>query len=316
MTPQQQEALQRLPAVGVLLNEPDVQEWIDRTSRPAVVSALQDAVDALRRHVLAGGELDEVGPAAVLDAAERLLMVRSAQSLRRVINATGIVLHTGLGRAPLADVAIEAIAETAGSYCNVEYDIQTARRGKRQRHVTKLLCDLTGAEAATVVNNNAAATLLILATLAADREVVVSRGQLVEIGGSYRLPAIMKASGAVLREVGTTNRTRVGDYAAAIGDQTAVLMRVHTSNYRIVGFTEDTPIEGIVELAHRFRFVRGRRSGERRPVRPDRDRPAGRAGGARVDRGRSRSGLLLGRQAAGRTAMRDHLRPEGTGAAD
>jgi len=269
MTPRRRELLQKLPAVGALLEHDRVRRWIEETSRPAVVSALQGAIDELRRSALGGlaeGAETDLGTDAVLEAAHRLLRLQVAPSLVRVVNATGIVLHTGLGRARLCPAAMAAMAEAAGAYCNLEYDLVTGRRGKRQRHVTDLLCRLTGAEAATVVNNNAAATLLILSTLAAGpltgetsvkggREVIVSRGQLIEIGGSYRLPEIMKASGAILREVGTTNRTRIGDYAAAITDQTAVLMRVHTSNYRIVGFTEQTPITQIAALAHRFGLI-------------------------------------------------------------
>ena len=252
MTPRQQELLRELPAVGTLLEDDRVRAWIERTSRPAVAGALQDAVDQVRQSILDGGSAEPDEPQAVLDRAESLLRRREAPSLVRVVNATGVVLHTGLGRAPLCRSAVEAIAETAGAYCNLEYDLDTAGRGRRQRHVSELICRLTGAEAATVVNNNAAATLLALTVLAAGREVVVSRGQLVEIGGSFRLPEIMSASGAVLREVGTTNRTRIEDYENAITDQTALLLRVHTSNYRIVGFTEETPLGQLAELAHRF----------------------------------------------------------------
>jgi len=258
MTPQQRARLRELPAVGALLEDDRVCRWVEQSSRPAVVSALQDAIEQCRQRALdeSAAETDvDLGVEAVLETAERLLQARVAPSLVGVVNATGIVLHTGLGRAPLCPAAVEAIAETAGGYCNVEYDLGGGRRGRRQRHVTSLLCRLTGAEAATVVNNNAAATFLILTALAGGREVIVSRGQLVEIGGSFRLPEIMQASGAVLREVGSTNRTRIGDYAAAITDQTAVLMRVHTSNYRIVGFTEQAPIDAIAELAHRFSLI-------------------------------------------------------------
>lgn len=252
MTPEQQQLLRSLPAVGVLLDDQRVRDWITRTSRRAVAQALQDALDRIRGQIRRGERSGDVGFDTVIDLAESVLEAREAPSLVRVVNATGVVLHTGLGRAPLAAGAVQAIAEAAGSYCNLEYDLDTAKRGRRQRHVTDLICRVTGAPAATVVNNNAAGTMLALTVLAAGREVVVSRGQLVEIGGSYRLPQIMSASGAVLREVGTTNRTRIGDYETAITDQTAVLMRVHTSNYRIVGFTEQASIEQIAELAHRF----------------------------------------------------------------
>ncbi|MBI1827124.1 MAG: L-seryl-tRNA(Sec) selenium transferase, partial [Planctomycetes bacterium] len=180
---------------------------------------------------------------------------RSTPSLRKVINATGIVLHTGLGRAPLCESAIEAIADAASGYSNLEFDLATGERGRRSSHVRDLLISLTGAEAATVVNNNAAATLLILQTLAAGREVLVSRGQLIEIGGSFRLPDIMRAGSVTLREVGTTNRTRISDYEKAANDQTAMLMRVHTSNYRIVGFTEEVAIAELAALAHRLGLI-------------------------------------------------------------
>ncbi|MHC4066741.1 MAG: L-seryl-tRNA(Sec) selenium transferase, partial [Planctomycetota bacterium] len=166
MTPQQQERLRNLPAVGALLEEDRVQRWIEQTSRPAVVSALQDALDGLRHQIVADGADIAHGSDAVLAAAQRLLQARVAPSLVRVVNATGIVLHTGLGRARLSSAATAAIGEAARAYCNLEYDLATGRRGNRQRHVADLLCRLTGAEAATVVNNNAAATLLILATLA------------------------------------------------------------------------------------------------------------------------------------------------------
>jgi len=255
MSPDRQEQLRGLPAVGRLLEHPRVRQWLRETSHRTVVAAVQDAIAEVRRRILASPREPDAGPdavpAAVLDLAEQFLQVRRRPSLRRVVNATGIVLHTGLGRAPLCPAAVEAITEAAGGYSNLEFELDTGTRGKRQHHVAELIAELTGAEAATVVNNNAAATLLILSALAGGSEVIVSRGQLVEIGGSYRLPAIMEASGARLREVGTTNRTRIRDYAAAISDETALLMSVHTSNYRIVGFTEETPISEIAELAHR-----------------------------------------------------------------
>lgn len=252
MNADQQQRLRSLPAVGKLLEDDRVRVWLEGTSQRLVALALQDAVEDVRRRLLADEDNVDTDAEAVLEIAEELLQRRRQPSLVRVINATGITLHTGLGRAPLCGAAVDAITEAAGAYCNLELDLHTGKRGRRPQHVAGLICELTGAEAATVVNNNAAATLLILQALAAGREVIVSRGQLVEIGGSYRLPAIMQASGATLREVGATNRTRIGDYAAAISDQTALLMRVHTSNYRIVGFTEETPIGEIAELAHRF----------------------------------------------------------------
>ena len=170
--------------------------------------------------------------------------------LRPVINATGILLHTGLGRAPLAAEAVQAVAAIARGYCNLEIDLEGGERGRRTSGIATLLSELTGGEAATVVNNNAGATLLALRALAYGHEVIVSRGQLVEIGGSFRLPEIFEASGARLREVGTTNKTRLADYAAAIGRETAAILRVHHSNFQIIGFTEEAPLNGMVRLAH------------------------------------------------------------------
>jgi L-seryl-tRNA(Ser) seleniumtransferase len=216
-----------------------------------VVTALQEAVDESRRAILQGAVQDRIDTADVLARAERRLARRSTASLRTVLNATGIVLHTGLGRAPLSAAAVSALAQGASGYCNLELDLESGARGRRGEHVAARLAELTGAEAATVVNNNAAATLLILNTLAAGREVVVSRGQLVEIGGSFRLPNIMAAGGALLREVGTTNRTRLADYENALNDRTALWMRVHTSNYRVVGFTQEASLPELADLARR-----------------------------------------------------------------
>ncbi|UCG17412.1 MAG: L-seryl-tRNA(Sec) selenium transferase [Phycisphaerales bacterium] len=251
MTPKQKEQLRALPAVGDLLTAQGVQRWLETASRPAVVRAIQDTVDGVRRRILAGNCDHPVDTDTLLLMAEDLLWERMAPLVRRVINATGVVLHTGLGRAPLCDAAIDAITDAAAGYCTLEYDLETGRRGQRVKPIGELIRDLTGAEAATVVNNNAAATLLVLSTFAAGREVVVSRGQLVEIGGSYRLPEIMVAAGAVLHEVGTTNRTYLSDYERAINDRTAILMRVHTSNFRMIGFTEEARLDEIVGLAQR-----------------------------------------------------------------
>lgn len=254
-TPQTKVLLQSLPSVSALLERDEVREWLHGAGRASVVAAIQAAIDSARRAILEGEVRDPVDPKDLLVRAELELLERSISSLRRIINATGIVLHTGLGRAPLCDAAIEAVVEGAGGYCSLEYDLDTGKRGRRNTHVVDHLVSVTGAEAATVVNNNAAATLLILKTFAAGKEVVVSRGQLIEIGGSYRLPDIMHASGASLREVGTTNRTRISDYEQAINDNTAMLMHVHPSNYRIVGFTEEVPIEAIAPLAHRYHLI-------------------------------------------------------------
>jgi L-seryl-tRNA(Ser) seleniumtransferase len=180
------------------------------------------------------------------------LSARLAPSLRPAINATGVIVHTNLGRAPLADEALERAAAVARGYSNLEFDLDAGTRGHRHVHAERLVRDLTGAEAALVVNNNAAAVLLVLAALAAGREAIVSRGELVEIGGGFRVPDVMAQSGAVLREVGTTNRTRVDDYAVAIGERTALLLRVHPSNFTIEGFTERPRVEDLAALARRF----------------------------------------------------------------
>jgi L-seryl-tRNA(Ser) seleniumtransferase len=251
MTADTNALLRSLPSVSALLEHEEVQEWLGGLPRAAVVAAVRDVLDQARSEILDGQQHEPYDLADLLARAEEALVEGSVPSLRRVINATGVVLHTGLGRAPLCDAAIEAIVEGASGYCNLEYDLAAGRRGRRVTHVVAKLASVTGAEAATVVNNNAAATLLILQTFAAGRSVVVSRGHLIEIGGSYRLPDIMRASGACLHEVGTTNRTRIADYEKAIDEQTALLLHVHTSNYRIVGFTEETSIGELAELAHR-----------------------------------------------------------------
>jgi L-seryl-tRNA(Ser) seleniumtransferase len=218
-----------------------------RSGREAVAAAARAAVDEARGRLLRGESSDV--DALLLARRALALMEEERQALRPVINASGILLHTGLGRAPLAEEAVEAVAEVARGYCNLELDLDTGERGRRTTSVAKLLRGLTGAEASTVVNNNAGATVLALRALAAGREVVVSRGQLVEIGGSFRLPEIFAVSGARLVEVGTTNRTRLADYDRAVGPDTAALMRVHASNFRIVGFTEEVAVADLAALA-------------------------------------------------------------------
>lgn len=236
-----------LPSIRAVLDQPALVERGHRQSRDALLRAVRAAV-AEARGLLAGGEPAVIDERALADRAIAILDA-DRPALRRVLNATGILLHTGLGRAPLATEAIEAVSQVARGYSNLELDLDRGDRGRRTSGVADLLCRLTGAEAATVVNNNAAATVIALRALAQGREVIVSRGQLVEIGGSFRLPEIFEVSGAKLREVGTTNRTRLSDYEKAIGPETAALLRVHASNYRIVGFTEDVPIADLTALA-------------------------------------------------------------------
>ena len=257
MTPKQAQQLRSLPAVGELLETEKVTQWCRSHGRAVVVDALRAAVDRVRADVLGGdGETETAcDTPRILSVAHSVLRLETTPSLRPVINATGVVLHTGLGRAPLCEEAVQAIVRGAGGYCNLEYDLETGKRGQRTSHIARLLCKLTGAEAAAVVNNNAAAVLLTMRGLCDGREVIVSRGQLVEIGGSFRMPEVMIAGGAILREVGTTNRTRISDYAGAINDNTAALLRVHHSNFRIVGFSEEASIEQIVRCAHEHNLI-------------------------------------------------------------
>jgi L-seryl-tRNA(Ser) seleniumtransferase len=255
-----QKALRGLPAVEELVSHPAAAALLERYHREQVVEAVRAVVAEARRSVIAegadsggralGGALG-TSPDTLLAQTAALLESWAQPGLRRVFNLTGVVVHTNLGRSPLARSAVKRVVEVACSYCNLEYELEAGSRGSRETHVEALLTRLTGAEAAFVVNNNAGAVLLLLMALAAGREVLVSRGQLVEIGGSFRLPDIMKAGGVRLVEVGTTNRTRISDYAAAVTAESALLLRVHTSNYRILGFAEEASLAELVELGRR-----------------------------------------------------------------
>ena len=243
-----------LPSVSHLMDSPQLKALVESASHNVVVNGVRSFLDKMREQVSqAAASANFSIPSAIELAARIADWIRTDDSpkLRPVINATGILLHTGLGRSPLADEAIQSIAAIAGGYASVEIDLESGERGHRTDAVRKLLCELTGAASATVVNNNAAATMLTLAAIAAGGEVICSRGQLVEIGGSYRLPDVMECSGAKLREAGTTNKTRLSDYEKAIGDQTKALLKVHPSNYRIVGFTESVELEALVALGRR-----------------------------------------------------------------
>ena len=236
----------QLPAVGRVLDHPALITLRREHSSDAVTAAVRVVLDRMRESLKAGEgaiDLDAIALAVI-----RRLQVSEAPILRTVINATGIVLHTNLGRSPMAEVAAQAAYEAARGYLNLELDLGTGKRSSRQDPIREGVKAITGAEAATVVNNCAAATVIVLRALAAGKEVIVSRGQLIEIGGSFRIPEIMVASGAILREVGTTNITRSGDYEQAIGPNTGLLMRVHTSNFRVRGFTENVGIEELAEL--------------------------------------------------------------------
>ncbi len=241
------ELLRRIPKMDRLLAEAAVAPLLDSYPRREVVERLRETLDELRRRAGAG-ELreDELSAESIGGELAARLARRYRPYYRRVINATGVILHTGLGRAPLADEAVSALTRLAPHPQRVEIDLESGERGGREAGCARLLCELVGAEAATVVNNNAAATLLILAALARGRRVVLSRGEMVEIGGSYRIPEILRESGALLAEVGTTNRTHLRDYAGALADETGLILKVHTSNYRVVGFTSEV---GIAELA-------------------------------------------------------------------
>ncbi|MCH5372820.1 MAG: L-seryl-tRNA(Sec) selenium transferase, partial [Planctomycetes bacterium] len=248
--------LRNIPSVNELLERPPLKNLVDRASRSTVVSGVRHFLENLRQEVQnAAAEVDLPTPGELAERIAHWITMEETPNLRPVINATGILLHTGLGRAPLAESALDAMVQIARGYASVEVDVATGQRSQRLVDVERLLKRMTGAEAAAVVNNNAGATLLTLAALAAGSEVIVSRGQLVEIGGSYRLPDVMEFSGARLREVGTTNKTRLDDYRRAIGQETAALMRVHSSNYAIVGFTEETPLPELVELAHKRSLI-------------------------------------------------------------
>ena len=237
--------LRRLPQVDEVLRRDGARRLLGRAPRWAVVAAVREEIDALRARVRAGDdEAPEIAEAALERRVDRMLR----PSLRRVLNATGVVLHTNLGRAPLARAAVERVAEIARGYSNLEYRLAEGARGSRHDHVAALLTALTGAEAALVVNNNAAAVLLVLDAVADAREVIVSRGELVEIGGSFRVPDVMRASGARLVEVGTTNRTHAADYERAIGADTALLLKVHRSNFALVGFTAEVPMAELAAI--------------------------------------------------------------------
>jgi L-seryl-tRNA(Ser) seleniumtransferase len=236
-----------LPKVDVLLAHPAVAARTTSWGRGPVLGAVRRVIDSTRQAATAGGPVPGLDELAAMVTGE--LDGLAGRRLRAVVNATGVVLHTNLGRAPLSAAAVAAVAEAAG-YCTVEYDLAAGGRGRRGAAAEALLREVTGAPAALVVNNAAGALLLALGGLARDREVVVSRGQLIEIGGEFRLPAIMEAAGVHLVEIGTTNRTHLADYARAIGQRTACLLAVHPSNYQVVGFTTDPPLGEVAALAH------------------------------------------------------------------
>jgi L-seryl-tRNA(Ser) seleniumtransferase len=249
--PNLQSILRKIPAVDQLLLRPAIATWVADTSREFVVSGIQTMLQEIRNKIKSG-DMD-AGPELSPERLETILIERLQNrllpNLRLVINATGVILHTNLGRAPLSSSAQETLSAFSVNYTNLEYEILSGRRSHRDKLIEPLLQELLRCEAATVVNNNAAAVFLILNSLAPGKEVVCSRGELVEIGGSFRIPDIMARSGAILREVGTTNKTRVQDYADAIGPNTALLLRVHPSNFRMIGFTERPELNELIRLS-------------------------------------------------------------------
>jgi L-seryl-tRNA(Ser) seleniumtransferase len=241
--------LRSLPSVNQILDAVALREAEAAHARPLIVEAIRSELDQLRRHVSDGNYKDGIPDAAEIARRVAARLTREAgPKLRPVINATGVVLHTNLGRAPVAAAAADAAREAAAGYLNLELDLASGKRSSRQSAVREWLCRLTGAESATAVNNNAAATVIALRALCRRKEVIISRGQLIEIGGSFRIPEIMGVSGAVLREVGTTNITRLADYERAISPDTGALLRVHSSNYRVRGFAKSVPLADLVAL--------------------------------------------------------------------
>lgn len=245
--PDTQALLRALPKTDELLLRSELVGLAEHVSRALVLDAVREAIDDARGRILGGATAEPSVEAIVRDAIARATLA-ARPSLRPVINATGIIVHTNLGRSILSEAAARAVQDVATSYSTLEYDVESGERGSRHVHVESLLCRLTGAEAAMAVNNNAAAVMLGIAALSRGKEAIVSRGQLVEIGGSFRIPDIMRESGATMVEVGTTNKTHLADYENAISGKTGLLLKVHSSNFRVVGFTEEVSVAELVEL--------------------------------------------------------------------
>ena len=247
-------AFRQIPSVDEFLNRPGLRALEERLGRRLLVDTIRQVLEEGRNRLASGAVAafsPEVAEKEIVTAAEAAL----AFSLRPVINASGVIIHTNLGRAPLAEEALQHLVAVARGYSNLEFDLARGERGKRDTHTERLFARLLGAERTVVVNNNAAAVFLALNTLAEAGEVIVSRGELIEIGESFRIPDVCAKSGAILREVGTTNRTRLADYAGAINERTRVLLRVHPSNYRIVGFTERPELRELLDLARQHKLV-------------------------------------------------------------
>ena len=252
-----QQVLRKIPSVDEILSRPEITHLLKSYPRTVVVEAIRKGLGRLREELLNQKEIPEFEES--LFSFERLFPLFQKEMdlqveprLRRVINATGVIIHTNLGRSPLHPSALQHIVDISKTYSNLEYDLDLGERGSRYSHVEEILCRLSGAESALVVNNNAGAVLLAVNTMAEGREVIVSRGELVEIGGAFRIPDVMKRSGVLLKEVGTTNRTHLSDYQKAIGSQTALLLKVHTSNFRVMGFTSSVSLQELVQLGRQY----------------------------------------------------------------
>jgi L-seryl-tRNA(Ser) seleniumtransferase len=240
--------LRELPSIDRLLKHVRCESLLTRYNREYVIEHCRGVLDEIRAGIRQGGRATDLSEESIIDRIQNRIAIDSQPGHIRVVNATGTILHTNLGRASLSRAAIDAVVAVADQPINLEYDLAAGKRGKREETLEKLLVDLTGAEAATMVNNNAAAVLLALNSLAEGKEVIVSRGELIEIGGSFRIPEIMAKSGAILKEVGSTNRTHPADYENAINEKTALLLKVHTSNYKVVGFTAEVSLEELVAI--------------------------------------------------------------------
>ena len=255
MNPEQQALLRKVPGVDHVLELWEEKPPVDQIPRTVLVEAIRSALGQLRTAILGAGEPMEervFSDSELLRLTEQVVNKAMEFRLKRVINATGVVVHTNLGRSLLPEKVARHVAELSSLYSNLEFDLEKGTRGSRYSNVEDILCELSGAEAAMVVNNNAGAVFLSLETLAKGKEVIVSRGELVEIGGAFRIPDVMARSGAKLKEVGTTNRTHLPDYEGAIGDETALLLKVHTSNYSMVGFTADVSLKDLVVLGAKY----------------------------------------------------------------
>lgn len=246
------EILRKIPQVDELLKDEKLFDVVENTPHDFLVSCIREVIIDIRANILNDVESD-IDKDSIIEKIKLKVQKRAQRSLRKVINATGTVLHTNLGRSILSKKAADAIVETACNYSNLEYDVKLGKRGNRQTHIEKIVTDITGAEAALVVNNNAAATVLVLAALAEAKEVIISRGELIEIGDSFRLPDVMSESKAILKEIGSTNKTKLNDYINAIDqEKTAVILKAHTSNYKIVGFTEQVHLKELVPVGEKY----------------------------------------------------------------